>query len=72
LSNPLYKIRDQKYQINLPSRPSSSILSLFALLAVFCTDPDTSDAKLVFNRTLTLKETWAKIQQKRNSRTNRL
>jgi glutaminyl-tRNA synthetase len=32
----------------------------------FCVDPDSSDLKLVFNRTVTLKDTWAKIVKKRN------
>jgi glutaminyl-tRNA synthetase len=36
----------------------------FERMGYFCTAPDTSDAKLVFNRTVTLKDTWAKIQQK--------
>jgi glutaminyl-tRNA synthetase len=30
----------------------------------FCTDLDTTPEKLVFNRTVTLKDTWAKIQSK--------
>ena len=30
----------------------------------FCVDPDSSDTKLVFNRTVTLRDTWAKIQKK--------
>jgi glutaminyl-tRNA synthetase len=30
----------------------------------FCVDPDSTDRKLVFNRTVSLKDTWAKIQQK--------
>jgi len=29
----------------------------------FCVDPDSSDKKLVFNRTVTLKDTWAKIEK---------
>ncbi len=29
----------------------------------FCVDPDSSDKKLVFNRTVTLKDTWAKIER---------
>jgi glutaminyl-tRNA synthetase len=32
----------------------------------FCVDPDATAKKLVFNRTVTLKDTWAKIQQKQN------
>jgi glutaminyl-tRNA synthetase len=30
----------------------------------FCVDPDSTAEKLVFNRTVSLKDTWAKIQQK--------
>jgi len=29
----------------------------------FCVDPDSSDDKPVFNRTVTLRDTWAKIQK---------
>ncbi len=36
----------------------------FERMGYFCTDPDSQNGKLVFNRTLTLKDTWAKIQQK--------
>jgi len=30
----------------------------------FCVDPDSTPGKLVFNRTVTLRDTWEKIQQK--------
>ncbi|MEW5767768.1 MAG: glutamine--tRNA ligase/YqeY domain fusion protein [bacterium] len=30
----------------------------------FCVDPDSSEEKLVFNRTVTLRDTWAKIEKK--------
>jgi glutaminyl-tRNA synthetase len=30
----------------------------------FCLDPDSTPEKLVFNRTVALKDTWAKVQQK--------
>jgi glutaminyl-tRNA synthetase len=37
----------------------------FERLGYFCVDPDTTTAgKLVFNRTVTLKDTWAKIEAK--------
>ena len=36
----------------------------FERLGYFCVDPDTSDGQLVFNRTITLKDTWAKIEKK--------
>jgi glutaminyl-tRNA synthetase len=36
----------------------------FQRLGYFCVDPDSNDDKLVFNRTVALKDTWAKIQAK--------
>ena len=30
----------------------------------YCVDPDSSDEKLVFNRTVSLRDTWAKIEKK--------
>lgn len=35
----------------------------FLRLGYFCVDPDSDDKKLVFNRTVTLKDTWAKIKE---------
>ena len=35
----------------------------FERLGYFCVDPDTTDQRLVFNRTVTLRDTWAKIQK---------
>lgn len=32
----------------------------------FCVDPDSTSRKLVFNRTVTLKDTWTKVQKKQN------
>jgi glutaminyl-tRNA synthetase len=34
----------------------------FERLGYFCPDPDSAPGSLVFNRTLTLKDTWAKVQ----------
>ena len=34
----------------------------------FCADPDSADDHLVFNRTVTLRDTWAKIQQKQTNK----
>jgi glutaminyl-tRNA synthetase len=39
----------------------------FERLGYFCVDTDSSDKKLVFNRTVTLRDTWAKIQKKAGS-----
>lgn len=36
----------------------------FERLGYFCVDKDSSDEKLVFNRTVTLRDTWAKIEQR--------
>jgi len=36
----------------------------FERLGYFCVDPDTNRDKLVINRTVTLRDTWAKIAQK--------
>lgn len=35
----------------------------FLRLGYFCVDPDSSDGKLVFNRTVSLRDTWAKIEK---------
>ena len=35
----------------------------FERLGYFCVDPDSSAQRLVFNRTVTLKDTWAKIER---------
>jgi glutaminyl-tRNA synthetase len=36
----------------------------FERLGYFCVDPDTTPSKLVFNRTVGLKDTWAKIEKR--------
>jgi glutaminyl-tRNA synthetase len=33
----------------------------------FCVDPDSSPGKLVFNRIVTLRDTWAKIQKQQKN-----
>jgi glutaminyl-tRNA synthetase len=38
----------------------------FERTGYFCVDLDSSPGKLVFNRTLTLKDSWAKIEQKKS------
>ena len=35
----------------------------FERLGYFCVDPDTANGRLVFNRTVTLRDIWAKVQQ---------
>jgi glutaminyl-tRNA synthetase len=41
----------------------------FERLGYFCPDPDSAPDALVFNRTLTLKDTWAKLQAQRRQDT---
>jgi len=36
----------------------------FQRLGYFCVDPDTTSEKLIFNKTVGLRDSWAKIQQK--------
>jgi glutaminyl-tRNA synthetase len=36
----------------------------FERVGYFCLDPDTTEANLVFNRTLSLKDSWARIEKK--------
>ena len=36
----------------------------FERLGYFCVDPDSAAGKLVFNRTVTLRDSWAKIEEK--------
>ncbi len=36
----------------------------FERLGYFCVDPDTTPEKMVFNRTIGLRDTWAKIEKK--------
>ncbi len=36
----------------------------FERLGYFCVDPDTTDEHLVFNRTVSLRDTWAKIEKR--------
>jgi glutaminyl-tRNA synthetase len=38
----------------------------FLRLGYFCVDPDSSAKKLVFNRTVTLRDTWARIEKAQN------
>jgi glutaminyl-tRNA synthetase len=35
----------------------------FLRVGYFCVDPDSREGKLVFNRTVTLKDSWAKIEK---------
>jgi glutaminyl-tRNA synthetase len=40
----------------------------FERLGYFCVDPDSKAGKLVFNRTVALKDTWAKVEKKQGGK----
>jgi glutaminyl-tRNA synthetase len=50
-----------------PSLSSATVGSRFQFerLGYFCVDKDSSPGKLVFNRSVTLRDTWAKMQKKK-------
>ena len=39
----------------------------FERLGYFCTDTDSTSGKLVFNRTVGLRDTWAKVQKQQQN-----
>ncbi|MCZ6675682.1 MAG: glutamine--tRNA ligase/YqeY domain fusion protein [Candidatus Poribacteria bacterium] len=57
-----------------PSLASGAAGSRYQFLrkGYFCVDPDSSDEKLVFNRTVSLRDTWAKIQKAQNRQGGKL
>ena len=59
-------IRDAKAE---PSLAGAAVGSRFQFerLGYFCVDPDSKPGKLVFNRTVALKDTWAKIEKRAGS-----
>jgi glutaminyl-tRNA synthetase len=50
-----------KVEPSLGETPVGSTVQ-FERLGYFCPDPDSRPGRLVFNRTVTLKDTWAKLQ----------
>ena len=56
-------LRGAKVEPSLGGTPAGSRVQ-FERLGYFCVDPDTTPAALVFNRSVSLRDTWAKIQQK--------
>jgi len=54
-------IRDAKVEPSLADAPAGARYQ-FERLGYFCVDQDSRPGALVFNRTVTLRDTWAKIQ----------
>ena len=59
-------ITDAKVEPSLAGAPVGSRFQ-FERLGYFCVDPDSTPGKLVFNRTIALKDTWAKIEKRAGS-----
>jgi glutaminyl-tRNA synthetase len=64
--NSLEIIKDAKVEPSLAS-PSVERRYQFERIGYFCVDPDSRAGKPVFNRTVALKDTWAKIQKGQRS-----
>jgi glutaminyl-tRNA synthetase len=56
-------VSDAKLEPSLAGVPAGTLCQ-FERLGYFCVDPDSSSQKLVFNRTVALRDTWAKIEKK--------
>jgi glutaminyl-tRNA synthetase len=56
-------IQAAKAEPSLASAPIGHRVQ-FERLGYFCVDPDTAPGRLVLNRTVTLKDTWAKIESR--------
>ncbi len=56
-------LTDAKLEPSL-ANPKSGARYQFERLGYFCADPDSTPNKPVFNRTVALKDTWAKIEKK--------
>jgi len=58
-------IRHARLEPSLGSAPAGRRYQ-FERLGYFCADPDSRPGALVFNRTVTLKDTWSKIQRRQD------
>jgi len=61
--NSLEVIAQAKLEPSLANAPIESRYQ-FERLGYFCADPDSRPGRLVFNRTVALKDTWAKVEKK--------
>jgi glutaminyl-tRNA synthetase len=60
-------LRDCKLEPSLASPPIESRYQ-FERLGYFCVDPDSKAGKPIFNRTVALKDTWAKVEKKQSGK----
>jgi glutaminyl-tRNA synthetase len=61
--NSLEVVKDAKLEPSLNGAPEGARYQ-FERLGYFCVDPDSKPGALVFNRTVALKDTWAKVEKK--------
>ena len=61
--NSLEVLTDARVELNLKDVQSEDKFQ-FERLGYFCVDPDSTTEKLVFNRTVALRDTWSKVQSK--------
>jgi len=67
----LDNFNSESLKVNTEARVEPSLANVksgdifqFERQGYFCVDPDSTDGKLVFNRTVTLKDSWEKIQKR--------
>jgi glutaminyl-tRNA synthetase len=60
----LETISDARVDLSTAALPPGSTVQ-FERLGYFCADLDSTSASPVFNRTITLKDAWAKIEKSR-------
>jgi glutaminyl-tRNA synthetase len=60
-------IRDARVEPSLASAAAGTKYQ-FERLGYFCVDPDSSPGQVIFNRTVTLKDAWARIQSQGDQR----
>jgi glutaminyl-tRNA synthetase len=65
--NSLEVITQAKLEPSLANAPVAGQYQ-FERLGYFCVDPDSRPGHLVFNRTVALKDTWAKVEKKNNKK----
>ena len=65
--NSLEVIANAKLEPSL-ANPSAGSRYQFERLGYFCVDPDSKPGKPVFNRTVALKDTWAKVEKKQGGK----
>jgi len=58
-------VRDARVEPSAAAAPAGTRFQ-FERIGYFCVDKDSAPGKPVFDRTVTLKDSWAKIEQKQS------